>query len=206
LENALLIFIKNPQLGKAKTRLAATIGKEKALEIYLLLLDHTRKVARASDAQKHLYYNEFIDEQDDWSNDTFIKHLQDINPDLGQKMYTAFSELAKSGVKKALIIGSDCLELTPEIVNSALKVLDQKEAIIGPAKDGGYYSIGFNFQKIETEAVLKKAFLGKKWSHDDVLKEAKEALESFSMDYALLPTLSDVDVEADVAHLLSEHL
>jgi rSAM/selenodomain-associated transferase 1 len=206
LENALLIFIKNPQLGKAKTRLAATIGKEKALEVYLLLLDHTRKVAMTSDAQKHLYYSEFIDDQDDWSNDTFVKHLQDQNPDLGQKMYTAFSELAKSGVKKALIIGSDCLELTPEIVNSAFKTLDQKDAIIGPAKDGGYYSMGFNFQKIEMEAVLKKAFLGKKWSHDHVLKEAKEALESFSVDYALLPTLSDVDVEADVAHLLSEHL
>jgi rSAM/selenodomain-associated transferase 1 len=206
LENALLIFIKNPQLGKAKTRLAATIGKEKALEVYLLLLDHTRKVAMTSDAQKHLYYSEFIDDQDDWSNDTFVKHLQDQNPDLGQKMYTAFSELAKSGVKKALIIGSDCLELTPEIVNSAFKTLDQKDAIIGPAKDGGYYSMGFNFQNIEMEAVLKKAFLGKKWSHDHVLKEAKEALESFSVDYALLPTLSDVDVEADVAHLLSQHL
>ncbi|MFT5887194.1 MAG: rSAM/selenodomain-associated transferase 1 [Arcticibacterium sp.] len=206
MENALLIFIKNPQLGKAKTRLAATIGKEKALEVYLLLLDHTRKVAMTSDAQKHLYYSEFIDDQDDWSNDTFVKHLQDQNPDLGQKMYTAFSELAKSGVKKALIIGSDCLELTPEIVNSAFKTLDQKDAIIGPAKDGGYYSMGFNFQNIEMEAVLKKAFLGKKWSHDHVLKEAKEALESFSVDYALLPTLSDVDVEADVAHLLSQHL
>lgn len=193
-------------MGKAKTRLAATIGKEKALEVYLLLLDHTRKVAMTSDAQKHLYYSEFIDDQDDWSNDTFVKHLQDQNPDLGQKMYTAFSELAKSGVKKALIIGSDCLELTPEIVNSAFKTLDQKDAIIGPAKDGGYYSMGFNFQNIEMEAVLKKAFLGKKWSHDHVLKEAKEALESFSVDYALLPTLSDVDVEADVAHLLSEHL
>jgi rSAM/selenodomain-associated transferase 1 len=206
LENALLIFIKNPKLGKSKTRLAATIGKEKALEIYLLLLDHTRKIALASDAEKHLYYSEFMEDQDDWSNDTFIKHLQDRNPDLGQKMYTSFSELAKSGVKKALIIGSDCLELTSEIVNTAFKILDQKDAVIGPAKDGGYYSIGFNFQKIETEAVLKKVFLGKKWSHESVLKEAKEALESFSIEHALLPTLSDVDVEADIAHLLSEHL
>ena len=94
MENALIIFIKNPQLGKAKTRLAATLGKEKALEIYLFLLAHTRQVAEACNTEKHLYYSEFIDEQDDWSNNIFQKHLQDQNPDLGQKMNKAFSDLA----------------------------------------------------------------------------------------------------------------
>ena len=98
------------------------------------------------------------------------------------------------------------MELTPAIVDEAFEQLDEKSAVIGPAKDGGYYSIGFNFEKIDTQAVLEKTFLNKSWSHDEVFKEAKEALKSFSIDYALLPNLNDVDVEADVAHILSEHI
>jgi len=37
-KNALIIFTRNPELGKCKTRLAKTIGNEAALKIYKYLL------------------------------------------------------------------------------------------------------------------------------------------------------------------------
>jgi rSAM/selenodomain-associated transferase 1 len=201
LENTLIIFIKNPGLGKAKTRLAATLGKEKAFEIYLKLLSHTREVALATHAERNLFYSDFIDTEDDWNNESFIKHLQDQNTDLGKKMFSAFLLLKSLGKKKVVIIGSDCLELTADVSNSAFKLLEEKDAIIGPAKDGGYYSIGFNFEKLG-EKVLKQVFLNKKWSHSNVFLEAKNSFKANEVSYALLPTLSDVDVVEDVLGIM----
>ena len=47
IKNALIIFARKPELGKVKTRLAATIGNNKALDIYTKLLIHTRAVVKA---------------------------------------------------------------------------------------------------------------------------------------------------------------
>ncbi|AWW00176.1 TIGR04282 family arsenosugar biosynthesis glycosyltransferase [Arcticibacterium luteifluviistationis] len=206
MENALLIFIKNPELGKAKTRLAATLGKEKALEIYLKLLAHTRNIALESKAERHLFYSQFIDRTDPWDNKEFIKHLQNPNPNLGSKMLTSFEHLLNSGIKKALIIGSDCLELNATIVNSAFNNLGNHEAIIGPAKDGGYYSIGFNFEKLGKRApsVLKDTFLNKTWSHENVCAEALATFDKHQLSYTQLPILSDVDVEEDIQAYLEK--
>jgi rSAM/selenodomain-associated transferase 1 len=201
LENALIIFIKNPGLGKAKTRLAATLGKEKALEIYLKLLEHTREIALTTKAESNLFYSDYIDNHDEWSNDHFIKHIQDQNQDLGQKMFSAFMLLKSLGKKKVVIIGSDCLELTSAISNKAFELLEEKNAIMGPAKDGGYYSIGFNFEKLGDD-VLKEIFLNKKWSHTNVCSEAKNGFNTNGISYATLPTLSDVDVAEDVHGLI----
>ncbi|MEZ4948250.1 MAG: hypothetical protein R2784_02475 [Saprospiraceae bacterium] len=73
MERGLLIFIKNPQLGKAKTRLATSIGKEKALEVYKELLNHTRKVVKEVDARRMVFYSSFINKEDQWTSDLFEK-------------------------------------------------------------------------------------------------------------------------------------
>ncbi|WP_341227588.1 TIGR04282 family arsenosugar biosynthesis glycosyltransferase [uncultured Arcticibacterium sp.] len=206
MENALLIFIKNPELGKAKTRLAATLGKEKALEIYLKLLAHTREIALKTKAERHLFYSQFIDKTDAWDNKKFIKHLQNPNPNLGNKMLASFEHLLNSGIKRALIIGSDCLELNATIVNSAFSELAKHDTIVGPAKDGGYYSIGFNFEKLGQSAasVLRDTFLNKTWSHEHVCYEALEAFDKHHLSYTQLPVLSDVDVEEDIQAYLEK--
>ncbi len=43
MSKAPIIFIKNPILGKVKTRLAATVGDVTAFEVYKKLLNHTQK-------------------------------------------------------------------------------------------------------------------------------------------------------------------
>jgi rSAM/selenodomain-associated transferase 1 len=204
LKEALIIFIKNPELGKVKTRLASTIGDEKALEIYKLLMKHTREIAQNVAVDRHVFYSQFIDENDEWTNSDFYKHLQNQDPDLGLKMFSSFHDLWKKGYEKVLIIGSDCLELTKDTVKDAFVLLNEQEAVIGPAKDGGYYSIGFNFNLLDqkTEKVMADVFLNKTWSHEDVFTEAMSALNSNNLRRAKLPLLSDVDYEEDLKHLL----
>ncbi|MDP9046824.1 MAG: glycosyltransferase, partial [Bacteroidota bacterium] len=41
---ALILFVRHPELGKVKTRLAKVIGDDKALAVYQLLLSHTRQI------------------------------------------------------------------------------------------------------------------------------------------------------------------
>ena len=198
-QNALIIFIKNPELGKVKTRVAATVGNERALEIYHVLMQHTQKVSNRLTAQKYLYYSDFVDKNDIWQNDIYHKAVQHQEQDLGLKMAHAFRELSQKDYQKVLIIGSDCLELTEEIINNAYTQLSDNEVVIGPAFDGGYYLIGFNFQKIGENygTVLKQIFLNKEWSHGDVCSEAIKACENLKLSYAELPTLNDVDEEKD---------
>ena len=108
-DQLLIIFVKNPQLGKVKTRLAATIGDHRALEVYVKLLKHTVAITRELEVDKVVFYSEFIDKNDLWHNSVFLKQLQSAE-DLGLKMMAAFDWGFQSGYQEICIIGSDCLE------------------------------------------------------------------------------------------------
>ncbi len=195
MSNALIIFVRNPILGKVKTRIAKTVGKEKALEIYLQLLTHTHSVSKDLLVNKYVFYNEFIDNQDLWENDIYHKILQEQTDDLGIKMACAFRDILREGNEKVVIIGSDCLELDAEILKDSFRQLSDNEAVIGRATDGGYYLLGLNFRKIGERCaeVLKATFYNKQWSHENVAKEAIEAFGKFNLKFAELPILNDVD-------------
>lgn len=205
-ENAIIVFIKNPVLGKVKTRLAATVGNERALAIYHELMHHTMSVTKQLEIDKYLFYSDFVDENDIWENDRFLKSVQLQTHDLGLKMASAFGIAFQNKHRKTLIIGSDCLELNTEIIKEAYSKLSENEVVIGPAFDGGYYLIGFNFEKIETqcERVFEKIFLGKEWSHEGVCQEAQDACLALNLKCFQLSTLTDVDEEKD--YLKTKHL
>lgn len=205
-DNAMIVFIKNPVLGKVKTRLAATVGVERALAIYHTLMHHTMYITEHLDAEKYLFYADFVDENDIWDNNKYRKSIQYQTQDLGLKMASAFDITLQNKHKKALIIGSDCFELNNEIINEAYSKLSENEVVIGPAYDGGYYLIGFNFEKIgkRCEEVFEKIFLDKEWSHERVCQEAKDACLDLNIKYFQLPILTDVDEEKD--YLQTRHL
>jgi rSAM/selenodomain-associated transferase 1 len=184
----IIIFIKNPELGKAKTRLASTVGPERALGIYIALLGHTRQVVSSVPARRLLYYSAFIDNQDEWSSSEFDKYLQ-VEGALGEKMETAFQQAFETGAP-VLIVGSDCAQLTPDILLSAIDKLKKHDAVIGPAEDGGYYLLGMN-------RFLPELFRDIAWSTDQVFPQTVAILETLGASYGLLPTLSDIDYEED---------
>ncbi len=205
-DNAIIVFIKNPVLGKVKTRLAATVGNERALEIYHTLMHHTMSITNHLEVDKYLFYSDFVDENDIWHNDKYLKSIQHQTLDLGLKMASAFGITLQNKHKKALIIGSDCFELNNEIIKEAYSKLSENEVVIGPAYDGGYYLIGFNFEEIgkRCEEVFEKIFLGKEWSHEQVCQEAKDACSQLNLKCFQLLTLTDVDEEKD--YLQTKHL
>lgn len=185
---AIIVFIKNPERGRVKTRLAATLGDERALRIYRALMTHTRQVAEAVEAQRFLFYSDFVDETDEWLPNLFQKDLQHPG-DLGQRMAAAF-ERAFQTADTVLIIGSDCAQLKPDIVNDAIATLRENDVVIGPAEDGGYYMIGMR-------SYTPQIFEGIEWSTERVLAQTTTMLDQLGLQYAFAPTLSDIDLEAD---------
>src|SRR5690606_26600997 len=135
-KQALIIFVRNPELGKCKTRLAATIGDKAALQVYEYLLQHTATICTDVEADKYVFYSETIKKADYWCTSIFKKRLQ-RGKDLGERMQHAFKELFDMDYKKVMIIGSDMLELNSEIVMGAFEKLDRHDVVIGPAVDGG---------------------------------------------------------------------
>lgn len=185
----LLIFVKNPEPGKVKTRLAETVGRKKALHIYKKLLAHTRKITRPLDVDRHVWYSRYIDDQDEWDPNIFSKKIQQ-GDNLGERMKGAFAEAFRTGRRKVVIIGSDCAELTTECIQQGFDSLGGHDVVIGPSADGGYYLLGMN-------AFHPGLFDGIMWSTPGVLAQTIAKVEQKKLGLHLLPMLNDVDDEAD---------
>jgi rSAM/selenodomain-associated transferase 1 len=185
----LIIFIKNPVLGKVKTRLAATVGEARALEVYEQLLAITRNAARGADCHRQLYYSDTIYWDDAWDADHFSKHVQEGN-DLGERMCHALGASFAQGVTSAVIIGSDCPEISSTIITDAFTHLETHDVVIGPAEDGGYYLLGMT-------TLHPEFFIGKLWSTADVLPDTLRDMERLGLSCTQLPVLTDLDNEED---------
>lgn len=186
----LIILVRNPVPGKVKTRLAATMGEARALEIYLRLLAHTAEITKTLPVDKVVYYSDFIDKKDIWDHTVYQKQLQHPG-DLGQKLKRAFEWGFDAGYRDICIIGSDCFELTPEIIMDGFQALATYNAVLGPARDGGYYLLGL-------KKMYARIFEGKQWGTDTVASETLTDFKSHGLKYCLLQPLNDVDVEDDL--------
>ncbi|MEM7373729.1 MAG: TIGR04282 family arsenosugar biosynthesis glycosyltransferase [Bacteroidota bacterium] len=189
-KDLLLIFVKHPEAGKTKTRLAAGIGQENALAIYQKLLDYTCSLARTIKADVQIWYGNQMPVTDLWSEAGFERYQQ-VGASLGDRMLHAFHTGFEQGYGRILIIGSDCATLTPEILNQGFLSLGQNQVVIGPARDGGYYLLGMR-------RLLKQLFYNKNWSTETVLSDTISDLQSANFSYHCLEQLSDVDTKDDL--------
>ncbi|MEC4004370.1 TIGR04282 family arsenosugar biosynthesis glycosyltransferase [Flavobacterium sp. SUN052] len=189
-KNAIILFTKNPELGKVKTRLAKTIGDEKALLIYKKLLNHTQSIVASIEQDKFVFYSDTINENDQWNEDGYYKKLQ-YNGDLGERMNAAFKEVFNLGYQSICIIGSDCYELNSEIIAEAFHKLENYEAVVGPTFDGGYYLLGMN-------KLHEQLFQNKAWSTDSVFIDTVSDFNTLHLSWHSLIKLSDIDEEKDL--------
>lgn len=187
MEQALIIFIKNPVLGKVKTRLASSVGDKAALEIYKSLMDHTRIMISGIDAARLLFYSDRVERHDSWPEKRFSKNVQQ-GYDLGSRMLNAFKQV--SDYDKKIIIGSDCIGITPQLIEQAYTHLDFHDVVIGPSLDGGFYLLGMN-------VIVPELFQNISWSTDQVLPEIVKILQQKRLLYKLLPALRDIDTQED---------
>lgn len=189
MENKLvLVFTRNPELGKVKTRLAETIGKQNALEVYVYLLAHTKNCISQVNATKRVLYSEVITIHDVWDNSLFEKEIQQ-GIDLGARMKNAFEKGFNDGFNKIVIVGSDLLTLESKDIEDAFNLLDMNEVVLGPAEDGGYYLLGL-------KTIPNGIFENKHWGTNTVFEDTLSNLTNHQV--AFLSMKNDVDTIDDI--------
>lgn len=185
-----IVFVKNPRLGSVKTRLAETIGDRRALEIYERLLELTAAAASDVQANRKVWYSDSVRLNDQFDNNLFDKDVQH-GSDLGERMLHSVASGFEAGYHHIVVIGSDCPELTGELLEKAFTSLNEADVVIGPSKDGGYYLIGFS---LYVPAVFKNI----SWSTPDVFSATLDILERKGLSVAVLEELNDIDTEEDL--------
>ena len=188
-----LLFIKAPVESRVKSRLAAAVGEEAALELYKnFILDIIDTLSTSGYPFRICF---FPPDAKEAIRTWLIGHPaapQDGN-DLGERMELALKKLFSEGFTNAILIGSDIPDLTPAVIHEALEALNENDAVIGPARDGGYYLIGFN-----QKSFLPRIFRGIPWSTATVFRETMNILKESSLRVHLVPQWQDVDTLEDL--------
>ncbi|MFL1894951.1 TIGR04282 family arsenosugar biosynthesis glycosyltransferase [Aquimarina sp. 2-A2] len=187
-KNLLLLFTRNPELGKCKTRLAATIGEQSALDIYKFLLQHTVNVTRGLKVDKEVHYSVKVRENDIWDPTLYNKKNQ-LGEDLGARMLQAFSAGFENGYQHIIIMGSDLYDVEQKDIEAAFEALKTNDYVIGPAEDGGYYLLGMN-------TLTSPLFQNKEWGTATVLKDTLKDLEGKKVK--VLEERNDIDYFEDI--------
>jgi rSAM/selenodomain-associated transferase 1 len=197
-KSAIIIFIKNPDLGRVKKRLAKAVGDDKALEVYKQMLEHAQQITRTLSTDKFLYYDRAIDKNDTWSNDIYIKKKQQ-GTDMASRIAHAFEQIFKLKYEHIVIIGSDCLELDERIIRLAFRQLDHFDTVLGPTKDGGFYLLGMN--KLYPE-ILKVEGWGTHSLTPNILKTLQHLGKSCFMLSELAGITTVDDLREDIKNLI----
>lgn len=188
MDTLLLVFAKTPLSGTVKTRLAQSIGNEKALWVYYQLLKRTHAVVEELNHEQILFYS---GEAPESFEPCFLSYNQkpQQGSDLGKRMAAAFQWGFNEGYKKIVGIGTDLWDLDAKLLESAFSELGTQEYVLGPASDGGYYLIGMK----EPTPTL---FQNKNWGTQTVLEETRNDLKGKSV--GLLIEKNDIDTLADL--------
>ncbi len=193
---ALLVFARDPVPGQVKTRLIPALGADAAAALYRQLLVHSLRVAAALPGVARTLW---VDRPDPgtWIREAASAHGMALavqcHGDLGRRMHRAL-ETALAAADRAILIGSDCPGYDPHYLEAAFGALEDHDAVLGPAADGGYVLLGLR----RAEPALFEAV---DWGSNHVLAQTRTHLGRLGLSWAELPTLHDVDTAADLERL-----
>ena len=198
----LMVFTRYPKSGTTKTRLIPLLGPDGAADLHRKMVEHT-----ISQVNKLLKIHKFDAEvrydggnksrMKTWLGENFNYIPQDKEGDLGFRMKRCFEDVFESGATRAVLIGTDIPGITHTTIQKAFNSLKQKPMVIGPAKDGGYYLIGF--QKKSFYRPISDLFTDIQWGERHVLDKTLKIAKDLNIHFSLLEELEDVDRPEDLS-------
>ena len=201
-DNVLIIFIKYPQAGFVKTRLAKEIGKKNASELYRLFVETILSQVKDKNFTRVIFYSPV-------SKRNEIKRWLGENPalarkggvnlvlypqkgrDLGERLSDAFRLVFRKGAKRVVVIGTDSPTLDKKIVLDAFERLNNVQCVLGPALDGGYYLVGLSY-------FYREIFKGINWSSVKVFNQTLAIIKRLRIQFSLLKENFDIDNLCDL--------
>ncbi|MZG52906.1 MAG: glycosyltransferase [Nitrospinae bacterium] len=197
-ENAVILFARDPVLGQVKTRLSSFLDDETILRLYICFVeDSLEKIRRVDNADS--FVGVFPENHSGFFNGTVhsgMKVFAQQGHDLGEKMRSAFADRFKEGYSKVVVIGSDSPSLPRTYIDKAFA--SEKDLVLGPSTDGGYYLIAMTGSVFEV-------FAGVPWGTEKVLEETLKKVKGANISLELLPVWYDVDLPEDL-RFLKTHL
>ncbi len=178
-----------------KTRLAATLGAERAAAIYRRLVAAVlAELPREDELIVVFDPAERRAQVADWLRPSLAGRSALFTPqaegDLGARLERAFEEAFALGFGKVAVIGSDCIEMTPATFSATWAALDAHDAVLGPSTDGGYYLLALR-------RPCAALFHGIAWSTDAVRSQTLAQAGAAGLGVHELAALPDIDTEAD---------
>jgi len=190
-----LIFLKAPRPGYVKTRLAKDVGDESACEIYKRLVEHTlQQIPDELHVTIHFSPADALPEFHEWLGKGYDYQPQP-ELDLGGRMShacdLAFQEKnTHDNARQVILLGGDCPAISSAHLVQMHHLLRRGLQVIGPTKDGGYWTLGLTQSQPEL-------FLDMEWSTSTVFSETTQRLAQASTPFQSLETLEDVDYLED---------
>lgn len=190
MKRALAIFAKAPLPGRVKTRLSPSLSPQQAADLYrCMLLDTLERVA-ALDAEKILFHEggaAFFREAAPG-----ISLVAQAAGGLGARLEHACDTLGSMGYGPCVVIGTDAPDLPLAYIEEAFRALERgRDAVFGPAGDGGYYLVGLR-------EGYRSLFRDIPWSTERVLEKSLAQAKASGLTATLLPTWHDLDCYEDL--------
>ncbi len=200
---ALVIFARHP-FGRVKTRLIPTLGVQGARALHIACLQSTGRLVASlpSSVETQLLLSSPTRER----ARSAARHLElprrlrvglQGRGDLGARLRRAFGQLWAQGIERVVIIGSDSPTLPRRRLLVALAALRRADAVLGPARDGGFYLIGLG--KPHGRGV--QLFRSVDWGTARAFQQTLRQLRGAGLRVRLLPIDSDVDRPEDLRRL-----
>jgi rSAM/selenodomain-associated transferase 1 len=198
----LAVFVRDPEPGKVKTRLAKAYGDPFAAELYGYFVEDLLEALSSGNYHLELFFTPAEREMEirQRFGVRFCYSPQE-GEGLGDRMEKAFRSCFAKGFAATLLIGSDCPDLTAEVIEQAFRTLENgQDAVVGPAFDGGYYLIGFRSATFDP-AVFKEM----RWGENTIFEKTVDHLHARGYRVHLAPAWHDIDTEEDLADLQARH-
>jgi uncharacterized protein len=195
----LLVFTRAPSAGQVKTRLIPLLGAQGAADFHARLIHRClESVTRAGLCPVELWcapsrHAPFFQA----CRERYGVELHDqALGGLGERMHDALAS-ALARAESAVLIGTDIPSIEAADLDAALQALRQgKDAVLGPARDGGYYLIGLKHAN-------RQLFDQMPWGSSTVFQETASRLQQLGMEWLRLREQADVDTPDDY-HRLTE--
>ncbi len=187
-----LVFAKDPQPGRVKTRLAETIGTDAATTIYRRMGRLVVNQLRGLDATLTICHDppEAAARVRNWLGD-LPTHLWPQPPgDLGARLAATFARAFRHA-DQVVAIGTDALAVDRARIELAFAALATADVVVGPATDGGYYLLGLDRPRPEL-------FAGVRWSTSQAFGDTVRRAEAMGARITFLPPESDLDRASDL--------
>jgi rSAM/selenodomain-associated transferase 1 len=196
-DSRLLVFTRVPRAGQVKTRLIPQLGAQGAADFHARLIHHClQTVSRAGLCPVELWcapscHDPFFQNCREYYG---VELYDQTQGELGERMHAALgSALARA--ESAVLIGTDIPSIEAADLDEAFQALQQgKDAVVGPARDGGYYLVGL-------KRPSRRLFEGIPWGTSTVFQETVNRLQRLDMGWLRLREHADVDTPEDYQRL-----